>query len=66
MTVNRKDLIKDTEKKTEIITIRSTPSLKKRWQQFLLDHQIRNSEDGLRFAIQSKEMDFDVTVRNSN
>lgn len=62
-TVGREDLIVEHEKKTEILTIRATKSTKRDWEKFLAENGLKNSEDGLRFAIQKRQADFDVTIR---
>lgn len=65
-TIGRENLVADREKKTEIITIRATTTTKTNWEQFLAENGLKNAEDGLRFAIQKRQADFDVTIKGKD
>lgn len=63
MTINREDLVKKKEDKTEMIAIRCTKSTKEKWNHFKNEKEVKTSEDGLLLAIRDSPLNLRTSLK---
>lgn len=63
MSIDRRDLLEASENKTEVIKIRCSPGTRAEWDRFLTGHRLKNYEDALLYAMQTRLADFGISLQ---